>query len=72
MALVIDTTLEGANANSYAEVAEVDAYHEARLHNSLWKSITDVEVKKAAIIWATRVLDSYMNWKGVKKKTHNH
>lgn len=67
MALVINTVLESSSANSYAEVAEVDAYHEARLHNSLWTAITDAELKKAAIIWATRIVDLYMLWKGAKK-----
>lgn len=55
------TTSGAVNANSYATVAEADAYHEGRLHDESWD---DVDDKEAALIWAALLLDGWMVWTG--------
>jgi hypothetical protein len=47
-----------SNANSYATVAEADAYHATRLHSETWLDATASE-KTAALIMATRLLDAF-------------
>lgn len=60
MALQANPALAGFNA--YATIAEANAYHATRLHNSAWTSATD-PTKEAAIIWATRNFE-VIEWKG--------
>lgn len=55
-----------ANSNSYATVAEADAYHESRLHVDTWTGAT-TPTKDAALVWATRLLDSTIVWNGWPK-----
>jgi hypothetical protein len=63
--LELDATVGGANANSYADVEQADAYHTTRLHNAVWTTATP-ENKAAALVWATRLLDENFNWFGFK------
>ena len=65
MALTLDATAKGASANAYCTRAEADSYHEARLHNEDWDGASNAE-KEAAIVWATSLLDTQMDWKGSK------
>jgi hypothetical protein len=65
MALVLDATVGGPASNSYATVAEGDLYHEARLHSEAWLEAT-LETKTTALVWATRQLDNWYEWEGVK------
>lgn len=60
MALVSDPSLAGFNA--YCSVAEADAYHATRLHNTTWTGATN-GTKEAAIIWASRNFE-ILSWKG--------
>jgi hypothetical protein len=60
----LDATPGSQSANSYATVAEADAYHLTRLHNAQWSSATN-DVKEAALIWAARLLDQE-TWKGYR------
>ncbi len=55
MALV--TTPGAADANSYATIAEADAYHTGHLYASGWNSAAS-GVKEAALVMATRLLDA--------------
>jgi len=57
MSVIIDATVAGANANSYATEAEVDSYFLARL--PLSPPWTDAADPTAAMVMATRTLDSY-------------
>ena len=63
MAVEIDATPAGAQANSYCTLAEAEAYHETRLHNTAWTAADDA-TKKKALIWATRLLDEQIEWEG--------
>lgn len=60
MALVSDPSLAGFN--SYASVAEADAYHATRLHNTTWTGAVNA-TKESALIWATRNFE-ILQWKG--------
>lgn len=62
MAITLVTTPADPSANSYATVAEADAYHETRLHDEAW--LVSGEVKNAALVMATRLLDAFYSWTG--------
>ncbi len=61
MSLVLDATVGSASANAYCTRAEADAYHLARVHSDDWTSATTTD-KDAAIVMATRLLDSMYEW----------
>ena len=62
MAFVPDSTDPAFNA--YCDILFADDYHEYRLHNSVYKAAT-VEDKEAAIVWATRLIDT-LTFAGVR------
>lgn len=56
-------TPAGATANSYATVAEADAYHDSRLHRTDWAATgSDADTKTVALIMATRTMDALFVW----------
>jgi hypothetical protein len=61
--MALDATAGGANANSYCTVAEADTYHTTHLYAEDWTSAV-LAKKEAALIWATRLLDEQIAWKG--------
>lgn len=63
MALTLIATVGGTTSNSYCTKAEADAYHESRLHNTTWTSATTTQ-HEAALVWATRLMDEQITWKG--------
>jgi hypothetical protein len=54
-----------SNANSYAEVADADAYFEAHLYASAWTAAT-ATTKAAALVMATRLVDSQYQFNGYR------
>jgi hypothetical protein len=62
MAVVIDATVGGASSNSYATLADAEAYMEGRLNASLWDAATD-DNKNRALVEATRELE-VLAWEG--------
>lgn len=60
--MALDAVPSSPTFNSYSTVAEADAYHATRLHNTAWTGATTPN-KEAALIWATRNLD-ILEWKG--------
>ena len=54
-----------ADANSYANVADGDAYHEGHLYATAWTGATS-DQKAAALVMATRVIDAEYQFNGVK------
>lgn len=64
MPLVLQPDPSVAGFNAYCSLAEANAYHEARLHNTAWTSAVDA-TKNAAIVWATNTLDT-LTWRGVR------
>lgn len=65
MAITLITTPGAVDANAYVSLAEADAYMETVLHASEWWDANDDD-QKAAIAWATRLLDQQINWYGTK------
>ena len=57
-----------ADANTYASVADGDAYHEGHLYASTWTAATS-DNKGKALVMATRVLDALVRFHGFKRST---
>src|SRR5512136_1491423 len=53
------------DANSYASVAEGDAYFEGHLYASAWTAATS-GTKAAALVMATRLVDSQFQFHGYR------
>jgi hypothetical protein len=51
------------DANSYADVADGDAYHDGHLYASAWTGATP-DRKAAALVMATRLIDSQFQFNG--------
>lgn len=56
-----------SDANSYADVADGDAYHDAHLYATAWTAATTGN-KEKALAMATRVLDAEYKFYGVRTK----
>ena len=54
-----------ADANSYADVAEGDSYHEAHLYATEWTGAS-AGTKAAALLFATRLIDAHYQFRGFK------
>src|SRR5262245_32461822 len=54
-----------ADANSYATVAECDAYHEGHLYAEKWTAASQAR-KEAAVVMATRLIDSQFQFNGFR------
>lgn len=61
--MALTTTPGDASADSYASLAEADAYHLARGRESAWVDL-DAEEKEPALRKATTYLDAKYSWKG--------
>lgn len=67
MALTLRATAGANNANSYATLTEAAAFMETNQHKfTTWTEYED-DVKKAALMWATRILDEQYEWIGEKR-----
>jgi hypothetical protein len=60
--MALDTTISGANADSYITIATCNTYHNARLHNSDWFDAS-TDTRERALRWATKNLDNLV-WLG--------
>ena len=56
------------DANAYANAADGDAYHEGHLYASAWTAATTAS-KEAALVFATRLIDSQFQFGGAKGKS---
>jgi hypothetical protein len=65
LVLVQEYGLGFDTANSYAAVQDGDDYHEGHLYASAWTAAT-AERKAAALVMATRVIDTMTRFYGVK------
>ena len=52
-----------ADANSYADVTDGDAYHDGHLYATAWTGAT-ADSKAAALVMATRLIDSQFQFNG--------
>ena len=53
------------DANSYANVADGDAYHDGHLYKSAW-SLVDNDKRATALVMATRLIDAEYQFGGVR------
>lgn len=67
LVLIAETGAGVTGANSYATRAQGDAYHEGRLHAAAWTGASD-SIKDAALVMATRFLDSNVQWLGTRNE----
>lgn len=61
--MALETTPGLATSDSYATLAEAEAYFLNRLHGDVWAQKDDVE-KEAALRWAAILLDAAFQWTG--------
>ena len=54
-----------AGANSYASVADGDAYHDGHLYATVWTG-ADASIKAAALVMATRLIDGLFAFNGTR------
>jgi len=54
------------NANTYAGIADGDAYHEGHLYASAWTD-ADADKKAVALVMATRLIDTVCKFMGFRK-----
>ena len=67
MPSAIDTTISGANANSYLTLAEAETYFDDRLNISAWQD-TDADNRTRALLHAAQRLERE-NWLGDRATT---
>jgi hypothetical protein len=63
MAIVLDPTVGGVSANSYASLAEAATYFTGHAHMEAWDDATDDE-RNRALVTAARLLDTHVEWAG--------
>lgn len=65
MTLIKENGTGMLNANSYANAADGDAYHEAHLYATAWTAATLTD-KEKALVMATRLIDAEYQFNGTK------
>jgi len=61
--LVVETGSGITGANTYIDLADAEEYILTRLNVTVWDAATD-DLKNRALVMATRIIDSRMDWKG--------
>lgn len=64
--LILDATIGGTSSNSYTTVSGADLYHEKCTQTEVWDNAS-TSIKETSLVMASRLLDSRIEWKGVKK-----
>ena len=67
LALIKEIGTGMPDANTYAWVADGDAYHEGHLYATDWTSAVTAK-KETALVMATRLLDEMFRWNGFKRE----
>jgi hypothetical protein len=57
-----------SDANSYAAVADGDAYHDGHLYAAAWTAAT-TQNKEKALVMATRLIDEFFLFNGLRRST---
>jgi hypothetical protein len=65
--IVVETGSASPTSNSYASVADGNAYHASHLYASAWHQANDAQ-KEKALIWATRLIDENVEWTGFQSQ----
>lgn len=64
--MIFDSSIGGANSNSYVSVEDADDYFETSIGKPNWSSLS-VTDKQKCLIESTRLLDTLIKWKGFIK-----
>lgn len=65
LTLTVEDGTGKADANSYASVADGDAYHDGHLYATAWTGATTAN-KEKGLVMATRLIDAYMVFGGAR------
>ena len=65
LTLIKETGAGLANANSYADVADGNAYHDGHLYATAWTAATDAQ-KAAALVMSSRLIDAEFQFNGTR------
>ena len=65
LTLIVEDGTGKPDANSYASVADADAYYDGHLYASAWTAATTGN-KEKALVFATRLIDSQFQFNGWK------
>jgi hypothetical protein len=67
--LVVESGAGLASANSYASIAECDAYHEGHLYADYWEAtVADTDRRNRALVMATRLINAEWEFWGRQVK----
>ena len=66
--MAFDSTVGGADANSYASVAEATAYFALRINSAWWALLSNAE-QEAYLATATMQLETWVEWNGDRGTT---
>jgi len=65
LTLIKETGAGLANANSYADLVDGNAYHDGHLYATAWTAATDAQ-KSAALVMASRLIDAEFQFNGTR------
>jgi hypothetical protein len=65
LTLIKETGAGLANSNSYADLADANAYHDGHLYATAWTAATDAQ-KAVALVMASRLIDAEYQFAGVQ------
>jgi hypothetical protein len=65
LTLIKETGAGLTNANSYADVADGNAYHDGHLYATAWTAATDAQ-KAVALVMASRLIDAEFQFNGTR------
>jgi len=68
LTLIAEDGTGKADANAYADDADGDEYHEGHIYATAWTGAT-LAKKEAALVMATRLIDSLMQFGGTKESS---
>jgi len=64
--MAFDSTIGGAESNSYATIAELDAIFELRINSGAWTALSESE-KQAYAVTSTMMLEALVEWNFYKQ-----
>ncbi len=70
LTIVVETGSGESNSNSYASAANGDSYHDGHLYAGDWTTAS-ASTKAASLVMATRLLDDFINYEGIKENKDN-
>ena len=68
MAIAIDDTVGGENANSYISLLDAQKYFDGKFYNSTWLGLTE-DQQRITLVEATRMIDALYNFNGTITNT---